>query len=102
MTDRTMETRPGAATRVRNLLRPIGRFLLPLVVSLLLLVALWYGFLKLYPQVGLVGKSPGDVWTYLVTGPSADSARQVIFAEMRITLRDAFIGFEPAWARRWS
>ncbi|WP_405486508.1 ABC transporter permease [Nocardia sp. NBC_00511] len=93
MTDRTMETRPGAATRVRNLLRPIGRFLLPLVVSLLLLVALWYGFLKLYPQVGLVGKSPGDVWTYLVTGPSADSARQVIFAEMRITLRDAFIGF---------
>ncbi|MFI1918902.1 ABC transporter permease [Nocardia sp. NPDC020380] len=76
-----------------NLLRPIARFLLPLVVSLILLVALWYGFLKLYPQVGLVGKSPGDVWTYLVTGPTSDTARSVIFAEMRITLRDALIGF---------
>ncbi|APA94311.1 ABC transporter permease subunit [Nocardia seriolae] len=76
-----------------NVLRPIGKFLLPLLVSLILLVALWYGFLKLYPQVGLVGKSPGDVWHYLVTGPTSEGARRVIFDEMRITLRDALIGF---------
>ncbi|MFF2557887.1 ABC transporter permease [Nocardia sp. NPDC058058] len=76
-----------------NILRPIAGFLLPLLVSLILLVVLWYGFLQLYPQVGLVGKSPGDVWKYLVTGPTSGTARQAIFAEMRITLRDAGIGF---------
>ncbi|MCU1645995.1 MAG: Nitrate transport permease protein NrtB [Nocardia sp.] len=76
-----------------QVLRPIGKFLLPLVVSLILLVVLWYGFLALYPQVGLVGKSPGDVWTYLVTGPTSDTARHALFGEMRITLRDATIGF---------
>lgn len=76
-----------------NVLRPIGKFLLPLLVSLVLLVVLWYGFLELYPQVGLVGKSPGEVWTYLMTGPNSEGARRVIFAEMRITLRDAGIGF---------
>ncbi|WP_067700912.1 ABC transporter permease [Nocardia jejuensis] len=84
---------PSGAGKALNVLRPIGRFLLPLLVSLVLLVALWYGFLKLYPQVGLVGKSPGDVWHYLVTGPSSGTARHAIFAEMRITLRDASIGF---------
>ncbi|AYF73478.1 ABC transporter permease subunit [Nocardia yunnanensis] len=79
--------------RTLNVLRPIGRFLLPLVVSMILLVLLWYGFLELYPQVGLVGKSPGDVWTYLVTGPTSGNARHVVFDEMRITLKDALIGF---------
>nr|WP_067543589.1 ABC transporter permease subunit [Nocardia crassostreae] len=76
-----------------NVLRPIGRFLLPLLVSLILLVALWWGFLQLYPQVGLVGKTPGDVWAYLMTGPTSDTVRQSIFGELRITLRDAAIGF---------
>lgn len=88
-----MRTATGGVMRTLNLLRPIGRFLLPLLVSLILLVALWYGFLKLYPQVGLVGKSPGDVWRYLVTGPTSESARRVIVGELRITLRDAAIGF---------
>lgn len=93
MTDKVANPAAGRAAQVLDLLRPIGRFLLPLLVSLILLVALWYGFLKLYPQVGLVGKSPGDVWRYLVTGPTSAGARQVIFDEMRITLRDALIGF---------
>lgn len=88
-----MRTATGGVMRTLTVLRPIGRFLLPLLVSLILLVALWYGFLKLYPQVGLVGKSPGEVWRYLVTGPTSDSARRVILGELRITLRDAVIGF---------
>lgn len=89
-----MRNEPAMRTlKALQVLRPIGKFLLPLVVSLILLVVLWYGFLALYPQVGLVGKSPGDVWTYLVTGPNSDTARQALFAEMRITLRDATVGF---------
>ncbi|MFC9998372.1 ABC transporter permease [Nocardia sp. NPDC127526] len=79
--------------RTLGVLRPIGKFLLPLLVSLVLLVALWWGFLQLYPQVGLVGKTPAEVWSYLVTGPTSDTVRRSILGELRITLRDAAIGF---------
>ncbi|WP_280354054.1 ABC transporter permease [Nocardia otitidiscaviarum] len=81
------------APRTRAALRQVVGFLAPLVVSLVLLVALWYAFLALFPQVGLVGKSPTAVWTYLVSGPTAPSARDAILADLRITLRDAGIGF---------
>lgn len=77
-----------------NALWRIVKFLLPLVVSLILMVAIWYAFLNAFPQVGpRVGKSPGDVWNYLVTGPGADTARQAILSDLRITLRDAAVGF---------
>ncbi|UFS94099.1 ABC transporter permease [Nocardia huaxiensis] len=79
--------------KTRNALRPIGKFLLPVLVSLILLVLLWQGFLQLYPQVGPVGKTPGEVWKYLMTGSTAESAQQLIFGQLRITLRDAMIGF---------
>ncbi|GAB4589487.1 ABC transporter permease [Nocardia sp. IFM 10818] len=79
--------------RTLGVLRPIGKFLLPLLVSLVLLVALWWGFLQLYPQVGLVGKTPAEVWAYLVTGPTSGTVRRSILGELRITLRDAAIGF---------
>lgn len=76
-----------------NVIRQLVGFLVPLLVSLVLLVVLWYAFLKLFPEVGLVGKSPSDIWTYLVTGPTADTAREAIMADLRITVRDATIGF---------
>ncbi|QLY32198.1 ABC transporter permease subunit [Nocardia huaxiensis] len=79
--------------KTRNALRPIGKFLLPVLVSLILLVLLWQGFLQLYPQVGPVGKTPGEVWKYLMIGSTAESAQQLIFGQLRITLRDAMIGF---------
>ncbi|MFF3572111.1 ABC transporter permease [Nocardia jiangxiensis] len=77
-----------------NALWRIVKFLLPLVVSLILMLAIWYAFLNAFPQVGpRVGKSPGDVWNYLVTGPGSDTARQAILSDLRITLRDAAVGF---------
>lgn len=77
-----------------HLLRRIGLFLLPLVTSLLLMLVIWFVFLKAFPQVGpRVGKTPGDIWRYLVTAPNAASARQAIFDDLQITLRDAAIGF---------
>lgn len=77
----------GAAARV-------ARFLLPLLTALILLVVLWSLFLIAFPQVGpRVGKSPADIWEYLVTGPGAETARATIGAELRITLRDAAAGF---------
>ncbi|MFF7938851.1 ABC transporter permease [Nocardia gamkensis] len=77
-----------------NLLRRIGIFLFPLGTSLLLMLAIWYVFLRAFPQVGpRVGKTPGDIWTYLVTAPNAATARQAILDDLQITLRDAAIGF---------
>ncbi|RDI66298.1 ABC transporter permease [Nocardia pseudobrasiliensis] len=71
--------------------RRIARFLFPLIISLILMLLIWYAFLKSFPQVGpRVGKTPGDVWTYLTT---SDSARQAILSDLRITLQDAAIGF---------
>ncbi|QIS23118.1 ABC transporter permease [Nocardia terpenica] len=77
-----------------NALRRIARFLVPLVISLILMLLVWYAFLHAFPQVGpRVGKTPGDVWNYLVTGDSAAAARRAIESDLRITLRDAAIGF---------
>jgi ABC-type nitrate/sulfonate/bicarbonate transport system permease component len=72
----------------------VGRFLLPLVISVILMGVIWWAFLKAFPQVGpRVGKTPADVWAYLVTGPSAGTARQAILSDLRITMRDAAGGF---------
>jgi ABC-type nitrate/sulfonate/bicarbonate transport system permease component len=77
-----------------NALRRVGKFLFPLVISVILMGMIWYAFLAAFPQVGpRVGKTPGDVWTYLVTGPAAGTARQAILSDLRITLQDAATGF---------
>lgn len=79
---------------VLAVLRRIGMFLLPLLTSLLLMLVIWYLFLKAFPEVGpRVGKTPDAVWKYLVTSPGAATARQAIFDDLQITLRDAAVGF---------
>ncbi|MEU8896729.1 ABC transporter permease subunit [Nocardia sp. NPDC048505] len=82
-----------------NAARRAGRFLFPLLLSTVLMFVLWQLFLLAFPQVGpRVGKSPGDIWRYLVTAPGAADARRVLTAELQITLRDAGIGFAVGMA----
>ncbi|RJO76605.1 ABC transporter permease subunit [Nocardia panacis] len=77
-----------------TVLRRILRFLFPLITSLLLMVLIWVVFLKAFPQVGpRVGKTPADIWRYLVTAPGAPTVRAAILDDLRITLGDAAIGF---------
>ncbi|MBH0778254.1 ABC transporter permease [Nocardia bovistercoris] len=77
-----------------TVLRRIGLFLLPLLTSLLLVLVVWEVFLRAFPEVGpRVGKSPADIWRYLVTAPGAAAARRAIFDDLLVTLRDAAIGF---------
>ncbi|MFI9510738.1 ABC transporter permease [Nocardia sp. NPDC052566] len=77
-----------------NVLRRIVVFLFPLIISLLLMLGIWWIFLKAYPQVGpRIGRTPGNIWDYLVTSSSASNARQAILDDLQITLRDAAIGF---------
>ncbi|MET7770684.1 ABC transporter permease subunit [Nocardia sp. NPDC005366] len=75
-------------------MKRIGLFLFPLLTSLVLMLVIWEVFLRAFPEVGpRVGKSPGDIWRYLVTAPGASTARQAIIDDLLITLRDAAIGF---------
>lgn len=70
-------------------LNPIVNALLSIVV----LLAIWYGFLRVFDVDSFVGKTPRDVWRFLVTAAEAGENRRVIFDALGVTLRDAGLGF---------
>ncbi len=71
------------------------------LVSILVMLALWIGFLKLYHVQSFVAKSPLDVWRYLFTQRvdkvhalrSAAQNRHILFSHLKTTLRDASLGY---------
>jgi len=79
-----------------------GRFLLTLALSVALVLALWFAFLRLFHLSSFFAKSPADVWRYLfsgsgsgteVTAGDAASNRKEIAAAMGTTARDAVLGY---------
>ena len=75
------------------LLRRIGTTGLSAVVSVVLVCAAWTLFLRLANVNTLVGKGPGDVWTFLVTAPKAAANRSDIGGQLGTTLAHASVGF---------
>jgi ABC-type nitrate/sulfonate/bicarbonate transport system permease component len=73
--------------------RRIGRICLSLVIGLACTTALWWAFVKSIDANPLVTKSPVDVWRYLFTDAKAAKHRSVIGGQLRITLRDALLGY---------
>ncbi|MGU3292588.1 ABC transporter permease [Williamsia sp. M5A3_1d] len=70
------------------------RFLGALVGSLVLIVVIWSLFLLAFPDIGpIIGRTPIDVFSYLVSGADASSQRSAIFDDLWITLGDTGIGF---------
>ena len=73
------------------------RFVRPLanaLVTLAVIIALWYAFLKIFNLDPLIAKSPADVWTYLTSsGSSAGTNRSAVFGGLGRTLFDASLGF---------
>jgi ABC-type nitrate/sulfonate/bicarbonate transport system permease component len=77
--------------------RSFGWLLLSIAVTILI----WEGFLHLYHVPKVVARTPLDVWRYLFTQHaskvhalrSASANRQVLFHNLRTTLRDAGIGY---------
>ncbi|MDQ1369088.1 MAG: hypothetical protein QOF20_1441 [Acidimicrobiaceae bacterium] len=71
------------------------------LVSVLVMLVLWVGLLKLYHVQPFVAKSPQDVWRYLFTQRldkvhalrSAAENRHVLFLHLKTTLRDASLGY---------
>jgi ABC-type nitrate/sulfonate/bicarbonate transport system permease component len=87
----------GGAALLRRVLRSGGSVLLSVVVIL----ALWEGFIRVYHIQPIVAKDPLDVWRYLFTQHaskthglrSAAENRSVLFHNLATTLHDAGVGY---------
>jgi ABC-type nitrate/sulfonate/bicarbonate transport system permease component len=72
------------------------RFVRPVLnalVTLAVIIGLWYAVLAAFNLDPLIAKSPSDVWRYLTSGSSAAAARDSVFGGLGRTLSDASLGF---------
>lgn len=67
--------------------------LLSAVVTLAVIIGLWFAVVKLLNLDPLLAKTPADVWDYLMTGPTARADRSSVFRALGQTLLDASYGF---------
>jgi ABC-type nitrate/sulfonate/bicarbonate transport system permease component len=63
------------------------------VVTLVVLIGLWWAFVAALNLDPLIAKTPADVFTYLLHGPAADSGAQPVWGGLGRTLLDALYGF---------
>jgi len=112
--------RPVTATTPRSTLRPpvgvsaiprseirtaalgrLARTLGSLLVSLIVVLSLWEGFIRLYHIQPIIAKSPIDVYRYMFTQHvdkvhgyrSAAGNRSALFHNLKTTIRDAALGY---------
>lgn len=67
--------------------------LLTLVISAVVLLALWMIILRVLGISPYVGKGPIDVWEYFVSSPNATASRALMLQDLWVTLGDSAIGF---------
>ncbi|HEY3878119.1 MAG TPA: ABC transporter permease subunit [Trebonia sp.] len=72
---------------------PAARPLLNAVVTLAVIIGLWWAFVKGLGLDPLIAKTPADVWSYLIHGPAAESGAQSVWGGLGRTLFDAACGF---------
>ncbi|WP_265520854.1 ABC transporter permease [Oerskovia flava] len=77
----------------RDVLRTIGRGLLTFALTVVVVLALWWGVLLVFDVSPYVAKSPADVWDHLVVSPDAAAHRAAVTAPLGITLYHSFVGF---------
>jgi ABC-type nitrate/sulfonate/bicarbonate transport system permease component len=96
----------GRSTLVSSVLLRLARNLGWLVVSLVVTIVLWEAFLHVYKVPKIIGRSPLDVYHYMFTAKastlhklrSAAGNRQVLFHNLKTTIRDAAIGYAAGLA----
>jgi ABC-type nitrate/sulfonate/bicarbonate transport system permease component len=89
-----VRTRSLAASRLAGNLGSV-------LVSVLVMLVLWIGLIRLYHVQPFVAKSPLDVWRYLFTQHtdevhalrSAAANRAILFSHLKTTLRDGALGY---------
>lgn len=64
-----------------------------LVLSLALIIGLWYLMIWALNLNDFFAKTPADVWSYLVSGPAAAADRSLIFGQLGETIDDAVLGY---------
>ncbi|WP_233251537.1 ABC transporter permease [Serinibacter arcticus] len=74
---------------VKALTRSLSTFALTIVA----VVVLWFGVLAVFDISPLIAKNPLDVWNYLTTVPAAPANRELIAANLGVTLGHSLIGF---------
>jgi ABC-type nitrate/sulfonate/bicarbonate transport system permease component len=71
----------------------VVRPLLNAVVTLVVIIGLWFAFIKAFNVNPLIAKTPVDVWNYLVHGANAGSGGASVWGGLGRTLFDASLGF---------
>jgi ABC-type nitrate/sulfonate/bicarbonate transport system permease component len=92
---------PERSIVAQQVLRRIGRSGASVLLSVVVILVLWEGFILLYHIQPIIAKSPLQVWRYIFTAKanpqegyrSAAGNRSVLFSNLGITLRDAGIGY---------
>ncbi len=82
-------TAPGSRRSFVPGFRPVAS----VVISLLVVLALWEGFLKAFHLDPLVAKSPEAVAKYLFSGADASAHRRLVAKGLGQTMGDAALGF---------
>lgn len=70
----------------------------PLLVSAVVALVVWWGALAAFDISPFIGKTPQDVWAYLLTDPDAATNRATIAAPLGVTLQHALVGFVAGMA----
>ncbi len=78
---------------VRRWAHRLARPTVELLLSIALLIAVWYLFLWVFGVGDFVGKKPHDVWNYLFDHPDAAANRAELRTGLGQTLYDAVAGF---------
>jgi ABC-type nitrate/sulfonate/bicarbonate transport system permease component len=84
---------PDAGGRSRAIARAVWSLIWPIAVAVVIVVLGWMAFLQFFAVNSAVGKTPADVWNYLVADPGAADNRRVVFGSLAQTLLDAVLGY---------
>jgi sulfonate transport system permease protein len=74
-------------------LRRLIRSSVLLLISVGILIAAWYGLIRVFDLNPFFAKDPDDVYRFLLSGPLAAEHRQSLFDALGQTLRDAVGGY---------
>ncbi|MFT4042871.1 MAG: ABC transporter permease subunit [Gordonia sp. (in: high G+C Gram-positive bacteria)] len=83
----------SAGARAVAILLAVARRTLTFLGIGALLVVGWWAALRAFDISSFIGKTPADVWAYLVSGPGAADHRHTVFDGVGHTLHDAIIGY---------
>jgi ABC-type nitrate/sulfonate/bicarbonate transport system permease component len=86
---RVRTTRPPGSGASMRLARSLGS----VAISIFVTLVLWVGFLRIFHIDHSVAKNPLDVWRYVFTDHAAGAHRHILLKNLRITLRDAALGY---------